>query len=358
MEAAVFVCLLKGRLFTKMIKLGAKPAIRNNDVYDSASRAYPRPVRSALRLMRSVRSRNVYDASCHAFRRNPSLLYINEAESEFLSSLLGQGYAIAPGFFSKELIDHIYGRVDTLFQKSFGERADVPAAALSSPPQSIRQERHLRFGRDRTLELAEPLVVIPEILDIVFHESILKIAAHYFRHIPRVYTVSVVRYVPNHQAKCLSKPNAKPDYRRCLSIVIDLVDVDETRGPLVYIPTPENLHLRPNLAQPLSKGVVRCNVSAESPRQTWVILRGERGSIMALPHSGGHGAIWTYPADVNNKPRTSLMIDIRACHHEDPAAEPQNSMLKWNFERLTDLQKMFAYPTFWDEPIPGLAKVS
>jgi hypothetical protein len=95
----------------------------------------------------------------------------------------------------------------------------------------------------------------------------------------------------------------------------------------------------------------------QSPRQKWVVLRGERGSIVALPHSNGRGAIWTYPADINNKPRTSIMIDIRACQHQDPVAEAQNCMRKWNFERLTDLQKMFAYPAFWDEPIPGLAKV-
>ena len=337
-----------------MMKLGAKPAIRSNQAYDFSSFAGAGYLQSARRLIRSVRPRKLYEESCRAFHRNPALSSINEVESAFMSSLLGQGYAIAPGFFSKDLIDRIHPRVNGLFQKNFGERPDATAVPVSAYPRSTSHDRHLRFGRDRTLELAEPLVVIPDILDIVFHESLLKIASQYFRHIPRTYTVSVVRYIPNNRPKCLTASNAKSDHRRSLLILIDLADVDETRGPLVFIPAPDNLQVRTNLSQPS----LPCRSSVQSPRQKWVVLRAERGSIIAVPQSGGHSAIWTYPADIHNRPRTSIMIDIRAFQREDTATKAQNRMLKWNFDRLTDLQKMFAYPAFLDEPLPGLAKVS
>jgi hypothetical protein len=142
-------------------------------------------------------------------------------------------------------------------------------------------------------------------------------------------------------------------------IVIDLADVDESRAPLVFIPPPENLQAPTNLAL-LSPNASALSYlcAAQTPRKKWVVLRGERGSIIALPHDSDHSAIWTYPADIHNKPRTSIMIDLCAFQHGDTTPAAQNCMLKWNFDRLTDLQKMFAYPTFFEEPISGLAKVS
>ena len=87
------------------------------------------------------------------------------------------GYASAPGFFSKGLIDHIHSKADAMFRN------------MSHPPgQSASSETEI--------ELEDPLIHVSEALDIAFHESILKVVAHFYRHIPPVYRVGIVRYFP------------------------------------------------------------------------------------------------------------------------------------------------------------------
>ena len=112
---------------------------------------------------------------------------LDETQSEFLAELLGKGYGIAPGFFSKELIDRIYLKADAIFRQN-GDGAGVCSDRSSGEIRAGRNLYDGSAGNDHLLEIIDPLAAIPEALDIVFHEAILKVAAHFFRHIPRCFT--------------------------------------------------------------------------------------------------------------------------------------------------------------------------
>jgi len=344
-----------------MNAIGGKLAIRK-----ALFNEYPLPPShkpyfdNAITMMQSIRSKNRFCAdSFRMFRRNPRLFSLDGFESQFLASLLNQGYAVAPSFFSKEIIDRIYAKADKIFSDEKLKRENEESSAPASPPENTI--RTIQGVRERTTELVEPLASIPDVLDVAFHESLLKIAAHFFLHIPRLYRVSLLRHYPHHRPKCLA--GGQPESDRCTSLnfLINLVDNDDACGPFVFVP-----------------GIYNC-LTLDSPRRTetdfsfagqpspptheplpprskWVMLRGQRGSVVALPGSGKRGSIWSYPTDVTNRPRTSIMIHISGYDVGDKPVIKQNRMLKWNFDRMTGLQQMFAHPALVHQTLPRLAK--
>lgn len=300
------------------------------------------------------------------FRQNHRLFAMDDLEAQFISSLLSQGHAVAPAFFSKELVDRIYAKADVMFHNFHGGENPRPIGLTKGVPLQSGMNGTV-VPRERFVELVDPLVNITEILDIVFHESILKIAGQFFRQIPLIYEVSLVRAVMGQRPQHLGTFAADED-RSPLYIFVNLADMDDTEGPIVFIPgthasassrvgpdDPATMHSynagpggqRPHAQKPKRSGA----------RKNWVVVRGDRGSIVAV-HARGlpAGSIWAYPGDVTNRPRTSIRITVRS-HHDKAAMETaQNRMLKWNFDRMTDFQKMFAHPRFVDERIPSLVK--
>jgi hypothetical protein len=346
-----------------MYRFGTTPAIRKStsDIQQGpmARGAF---LGSALRMMRSTRQqKRMYQESSRMFRRNPRLFSLDDLEFQFLRSLLNQGHAMAPAFFSKDLVDRIYTKADGIFNNFAADERSVLINSSECTPQGKR----MRDGsaiRERTIELIDPLVCIPEVLDIVFHESILKSSAHFLQHIPRLYKVSIVRHFPNHRPICLTRSQQETDRHDCLNIIIDLLDMDGTHGLLVYLPSKHNcLTFERNAPRESDiSGSDRKRVpymKTNSARSKWVVLRGDRGTIVAVSGGGDRGSVWTYPGDVNNKPRTSLRIQISGYKAGDLPAAPQNRILKWNFDRMTELQQMFAYPGLVDDPTPGFARV-
>jgi hypothetical protein len=330
-----------------MLKLGNKPAVRTNPSHEYHPAQRSTYLQSGLKLLRSFCPRDPYEQSRRIFRREPLLFSLDDTQSELLAELLGRGYGIAPGFFSKELIDRIYLKADAIFGAN-----DAKGACTGRPGSQIREGRIACDGtprNDRLLEIIDPLAAIPEALDIVFHDAILKVAAHFFRHIPRAYRISIVRYFPQHRPMCLNRIYEGLNGSISLCVIIDLAEIDETRGPLVYIPDVHYVHSQTNDEQPGSK---------ETPRKKWAVLSAERGSIIAIPHRSAQSSLWTYPANVKNNPRTSIVINMSGYKRGDARVISQNRMLKWNFDRMTALQQMFAYAGFIQEPVPALAKVS
>lgn len=339
-----------------MYKIRSELVIRKRSLSDYALTLPPKPrFGNAMNMMRAIRSGDHRcEEAFRIFRRNPRLFSLDELETQFLNSLLNKGYAIAPAFFSKELVDRVYARADGFFHN---ERC-VREITLSLPREPSTGGRYTTH--ERTTGLIDPLVSIPDVLDIAFHESLLKIAAHFFLHIPRSYKVSVVRHFPNHRPKCFTFQGANEE-SGSLNIMIDLLDIDDSRGPFVYVPGVYNCMTLDRRSLGAS-GVSECapayvpNQEKISSRSKWMVLRAERGSIVAVPGSGSSGSIWTYPADVNNKPRTTIMIQTCGYRSGDRLGRIRNRILKWNFDRMTSLQQLFAFPEFVDGPIPGLVK--
>lgn len=264
---------------------------------------------SAITMMRSIRSKNRFCAeSFRIFQRHQPFLSLDDLETQFLRGLLNQGYAIAPSFFSKELIDRIYTRADAIFRREAAIHARQ--AIEDSPDSPAKKNAHLRSGAyERTVELVDPLGTIPDLIDIAFHESLLKIAAYFFLHIPRIYKVSVVRHYPNHRPKCLAGAHHGAENGNSLKLIVDLVDSDDTRGLFVFVPGLRNCltldnrsAVEPDSCACASASVAAPNADEAVSRNKWVVLHGERGSIVALPGDGKRGSIWSCPGDVNNSP--------------------------------------------------------
>jgi hypothetical protein len=288
----------------------------------------------AIRRMQSVCSRqegNGEEDLRRILRRNPNSFALNEFETQQLESLSGRGYAFAPGFFSKGLVDHIRAKADAIFRK-------MPAST------------------DHTLELEGPLVEISEVLDIAFHESVLKVVAHFFRRVPPLYRVAIVRYLPSDCAPDSSRFRQEAHDSDSLEILIDLAAVDRTRGPLVYVPE-SHLHVscRPRLLNafgfPLAPRQLEDHeVERLYPRETWITLFGEQGSMTAIHRRGlSKGPVWAFPGDTSNKPRTAIRIDITSHRPGIRCEWKGNAMRKWNFDRMSKFQQVFTHAVFVEQ---------
>jgi len=263
---------------------------------------------------------------------------LDEFEEQQLESLLMWGYASAPGFFSKGLIDHIHSKADALFRNT----SRRPGQSVSSETES---------------ELEDPLVHVSEALDIAFHESILKVVVHLYRHIPPVYRVGIVRYFPGGGAAHACKFRQESHDSDSLEILIDLVPVDRTRGPLICIP---GSHLyagfRPHLMNAFGLPVEPRRLDDHEverlcPRDSWATLTGDKGSITAICRRGlSKGPFWIQPTD-NNEPRTSIRIEITGHKPDVHYGWTGNRMRKWNFERMSRFQQAFTHPCFVEEQL-------
>ena len=133
-------------------------------------------------------------------------------------------------------MDHIHAKADVFFRGM-----ETSAPQVHEAPRQQRTKRGASSGgspahAEQALELPDPLVHASEVLDIAFHESILKLEAHFFGHIPSMYRVGVSRYFPCDGAPHPGRFRQETNDLDSLEILIDLADVDDSRGPLVYVP--------------------------------------------------------------------------------------------------------------------------
>lgn len=317
----------------------------------------------------------LYRAICHArslyphrsaqidpqklFEKNESLFTLNEAETVQLDSLSRYGFFRAPTFFSTELIDSIHAKADALFRRLLINWSLRPNSSQQFGERGFSYED---LAGEHTAELIDPLINIPEVLDIAFHESVLKIVAHFFGSLPSEYQVNIVRTFP-------PESNASPTYFHqnieepdALKISIDLVDVDESRGALLYVPessrhTNDRGHLLkaarfPIINRPLNEE----QVERMYPRERWVALLGKRGTLTAIHGKGIHSdPVWRATATAINKPRTSIQIVTRG-YSNTQFRSGENRMRSWNFSRMTELQQWFAHADFVDDEESSLTK--
>ena len=97
---------------------------------------------------------------------------------------------------------------------------------------------------EKTIALRDPLLRIPEALSVAFHEGILKIAANFLGYVPPLYRVTIVRDFPHNRPLHSSNFHKDNDESDSLQIFIYLVDIDDTRGPLVYVPGSNHYDVR------------------------------------------------------------------------------------------------------------------
>jgi hypothetical protein len=286
------------------------------------------------------------------FRLNQELLAPTAWEKAQVESLRRHGYMLAPDFFPTELIDSIYTKADFLFcnlQIDLQRAYSIQSKERSSLEGLSYQEL---AGTEKMIALRDPLVNIPEALFIAFHESILRIAANFLGYVPPLYRVTVVRDFPHNRPLHSGNFHKDNDESDSLQLFIYLVDIDDTRGPLVYVPGSNHYDVRscrPRLSRDLGIGANDGRLSDEEveriyPRDTWATLRTGRGSIAGIHGNGIHkGPAWGVPGSPLNLPRTAIKLDLHGFKIGMLRDLKENRMRRSDYERMTPLQKLFAH---------------
>jgi phytanoyl-CoA dioxygenase PhyH len=324
-----------------------------------------RTLRSMPRLYSSVckarllYSRRIAGAGARRiFAENHRLFRMNDFERKQVKSLQNQGYALATEFFSKALTDRIFEKADAMFRNLQLDHGRAYSVQARQRPNLEGLSYDQLAATEKMIALRDPLVHIPEMLDVAFHESILRIAANFLGYVPPLYRATLVRDFPHSRPMHSSNFHKDNDESDSLQIFIYLVDIDDTRGPLVYIPG-SNHHdprsCRPRLSRDLGIPANDGRLSDDEvervyPRNTWAVLRTERGSIAVIHGNGIHkGPAWGRPGDPNNKPRTAIKLDLHGYKKGVARDMKENRIRRCNFDRMSELQRLFAHATIVED---------
>jgi hypothetical protein len=293
---------------------------------------------------------------------------MNAFEARQVHSLRTKGYALAPDFFSRELTDRLFAQADAAFRSLkidlrraytvlTGERASLAGLSYEALEAS-----------EKMIALRDPLALMPELAAVAFHESILRIAATFLGCVPPLYRVMVVRDFPHNRPLHSSNFHKDNDESDSMQIFIYLVDIDDSCGPLVYIPESNHYDVRscrPRLSRDLGIPANDGRLSDEEverayPRDSWSVLRTGRGSIAAIHGNGIHkGPAWPRPSDPANRARTAIRLDLHGYKSGVARDQRENRMPRTVWEGMTELQRLFAHATVVDaEPATAFVKAA
>jgi ectoine hydroxylase-related dioxygenase (phytanoyl-CoA dioxygenase family) len=321
---------------------------------------------SAICKARLLYSRRVAGANMRElFRRHETLLAMNDFEREQVTALRAKGYALIPDFFSRAKMDRIFRAADGMFH-------NLEIDAQRAYSIQTRERRTLDgvsyeelAATEKTIALRDPLLRIPEALSVAFHEGILRIAANFLGYVPPLYRATIVRDFPHHRPLHSSNFHKDNDESDSLQIFIYLVDIDDTRGPLVYVPGSNHYDVRscrPRLSRDLGLAANDGRLSDEEveriyPRREWAVLRTGRGSVAVIHGNGIHkGPAWPATGGRKNLPRTAIKLDLHGYKAGISRDMKENRIRKSDFARMSELQRLFAHGTLVEENTLALAQ--
>lgn len=323
---------------------------------------------SAICKARMLYSRRIAGAEMRRlFTRNRHLFTMNELEAQQVESLRESGYALISEFFPQELIDRIFSKADAMFH-SLEIDQHVAYSIQSKARTTLEGLSYDQLAAtEKMIALRDPLVRIREAMDVAFHESVLKIAANFLGYVPPLYRVTIVRDFPHNRPLHSSNFHKDNDESDSLQIFIYLVDVDDTRGPLVYIPGSNHYDVRscrPRLSRDLGIPANDGRLSDQEveriyPRRSWAVLQTRRGSVAAIHGNGIHkGPAWSRPGDPYNRPRTAIKLDLHGYKSGVSRDLNENRILASDFARMTELQRLFAHPTLVEQETARAARAN
>jgi hypothetical protein len=317
-------------------------------------------VYSAICKARLLYSRRIAGAaSRNIYTQHRSLFAMSDCERAQVERLRAHGYALIPEFFPADLIDRIYRKADHLFRnlEIDLERAYSVQTGARISLKGLSYEE--LAATEKMIALRDPLIQIPELISIAFHEAILRIAATFLGYVPPLYRVTLVRDFPHDRPLHSSNFHKDNDESDSLQIFIYLVDIDDAHGPLVYVPGTNRYDVRscrPRLSRDLGLPANDGRLSDEEveriyPRSTWATLRTKRGSIAAIHGNGIHkGPAWPQ-VSAGNQPRTAIKLDLHGCKAGVVRDGAENRIRRLDFEGMTELQKLFVHATLMDEEV-------
>lgn len=285
------------------------------------------------------------------YKSEKSLLGMSSFESERCQEMRRQGFTILHEFFGPERIDAIYEKVDQLFRDlviNVGTGYSVERKRRRSLEGLSYEELE---SSEKFISLQDPLLNVPECIDLVFHESILKIVANFLGYMPPRYRPLIVRDFPLDSPR--ESSNFHKDNNDCdtVQVFVYLVNIDDTRGPLIYVPGTHRYDVRscrPKENRDLGIDGNDGRISDSTmekyyPRETWATLKVKRGSVVIMHGNGFHkGPSWKSYDDPRNAARTAIRVDAHGNSAKTTYRGGGEKITRPDYERLTRLQRLFA----------------
>ncbi len=287
------------------------------------------------------------------YERDKHLFAMSPFETERLEDLRHQGFTVLQDFFDVSRIDAIYEKADRLFknlQIDTGSGYSVQKGRRQSLEGLTYQELE---SSEKFICLRDALINVPECVELSFNSSILKIVANFFGYMPPRYRPLVVRDFPLDGPRHSSNFHKDNNEVDAVQVFIYLVDIDDTRGPLVYVPGTNRYDVRScrpkanrDLGGDPSDGHIPDGaIEKYYPRKTWATLKVKRGSVVIIHGNGIHkGPSWATYGDPRNRARTAIRVDA----HGNSATTNYRGGVREKIRRedrdglSSHLQKLFA----------------
>ena len=170
------------------------------------------------------------------FQKNRDLFFMTPQEARHSEELGRQGYTVLPDFFATSLIDVLFEKADRVLRSLHVD----PTRAYSvqnRQRESLEGLSHEELAAtEKMIAVKEPLLSIPEFVAIAFHESILRTVTNFLGYVVPRYKPTVVRDFPADRPRESSNFHKDNDEADSVQVFVYLVDIDDSRGPLVYVP--------------------------------------------------------------------------------------------------------------------------
>lgn len=308
---------------------------------------------SAACKARLAYSRRVLAARERKILQDHSALFVmSQSETSRCVELCQQGFTVLPELISTAVIDGIFEQADRMFKGlriNMGYGYSVQNKSRTSLEGLSYEELS---ASEKVIALQDALVNLPECVGVAFNETILRILGNFLQFVPSHYLPTVVRDFPHHRAFESSNFHKDNDEADSVQIFVYLVDIDDTRGPLVYLPGTNRYDVRscrPRLNRDL--GIVAndgrlsdSEVERHYPQTEWRRLKVKRGSVVLIHGNGIHkGPVWPRLGDSSNQPRTAIRIDVHGPKVGSDYSAKKNRLRTEDFDRLSTLQKLFAH---------------
>jgi len=326
-----------------------------------------RPTRSRLpvRLLRA--QPHVYSAACRArlfysrhiagrqgrelFRAHAGVFAMTPQERRHSEELRARGFTIWPDFVDLDTVDRLYRKADRLFHELHLDSSAAYSVQNKQRPSLDGLSYDELEATEKMIAIKDPLLSIAEVVPIAFHESIFKVVSNFLGYITPWYKPLVVRDFPGARARESSNFHKDNDEADSVQAFVYLVDIDDSRGPLVYVPGTNHydaMSCRPRLSRDLGVGgydgrISDAEVEKYYPRSSWSVLRVKRGALVIIHGNGLHkGPAWPVYKDPSNKPRTAVRLDFQGYKLAKATNSWKGAKIRASdFRRLSTLQRLF-----------------
>ncbi|MEH6591115.1 MAG: phytanoyl-CoA dioxygenase family protein [Halioglobus sp.] len=288
------------------------------------------------------------------FKKNIELFKMTAVEKKAHDELKRNGFTLIEDVYPLELIDELFDRIDQSFKDPALEHVQLYLTEENTKHKRSYEEM---AKTEKVITLQDALISVPECADLAVNETIFRIVANCLGFAPNIFTPAIVRDFPLDKPRYSSHFHKDNYEREGYQAFVYLVDIDDTRGPLHYVPGTHNYDrksCKPRLGIDMGdlayddNGISDAEVEKHYPQQDWRKFPCRRGSIAIIKGNGLHkGPVWPNVGDPNNLARTAIRLNFLGPKIFKGRVDRERKHLGGNvraenFARFSPVQKMLA----------------